>query len=539
VRRGNTLAVAKDDDARILDLAVKRGLIDNVSAREAVFHYRAAKTSGQNVSLVKHLIDNGLITQFQADELLAPAPQAPPAAPAAPAKPKLDPARPLERGDIIGGYRIMDKIGEGAMGAVYRAVQVALDRRVALKLLPQRLAGNKQYLERFLREAKVVARLEHPNIVRAIDAGEADGIYYFAMEIVEGRSLETILEDVSALAEEQAIDLALQATRGLAYAHKSNLIHRDIKPENILVTHDGVIKIADLGLARSVEDEQDMKLTQQGMALGTPHYVSPEQAQAMEVDIRTDIYALGITLYRAVAGVLPFDDNDPVKVIAMRLVSDPLPVRQINENVSRELEQVIMSMTAKDREDRYPNPMVLLHDLERVAAGARPEFAGASRSQRMKIVEAARNSKDTRVMPSAVFRIPRQRGSVVMSLVGGVLLGGVLGALGGIFLAPGGTSPEPAAGRRDALVTSALVEALREHHSLAARLLEQAQSPETGDDLRALTLLIEKSELVYKARQAELKGKSNEAFDIYQKALKIDESPLVRGYLERLENRSR
>jgi hypothetical protein len=274
------------------------------------------------------------------------------------------------------------------------------------------------------------------------------------------------------------------------------------------------------------------------MALGTPHYVSPEQAQAMEVDIRTDIYALGITLYRAVAGVLPFDDDDPVKVIAMRLVNEPAPVRTVNENVSRELEQVIALMTAKDREDRYPDPMVLLHDLERVAAGARPEFAGASRSQRMKIIEEARKTKDSRVMPSAVFRMPRQRTNIVLPIVGGLVLGLVFGMAGGMFLAQP-DEPDPAIEQREALVTSALVEALREHHSQATRLIAEATTPESDDDVEALGLLIEKSELVYKARQAELKGKADEAFSIYQKALKIDESPVVRAYLERIGVKSK
>jgi hypothetical protein len=515
---------------RVLDLAVKRGLLDHVSAREVNFKIADAKRRGENVSVAEHLVKAGLITQFQADELAAP--EKPAAA---------EPKKALGRGDVIGGFRVMDMIGEGAMGAVYRAVQVNLDRTVALKILPERFAGSKTFLDRFLREAKVAARLEHPNVVRAIDAGEREGRYYFAMELVEGRSLERILQDLTYLTEEQAVDLAVQATRGLVCAWKNGLIHRDIKPENILVTHDGVVKIADLGLAKSVEAPSDARLTQEGIAVGTPHYISPEQAQALDVDIRTDIYALGIMLYRAVSGVLPFDDTDAVRVVAMRLHRDPLPVRQVNENVSRNLEMVIETMTARNRDDRYPDPMVLLYDLERVSIGERPDYAGGNDASKTRVLEAAHKLTDTRVsvaVPKRTQKAPPwlavglSAAVGVVALVAGILIGGALSSAG--------TQLEQAQilATHEAALKSAMVSAVVGKYEDARAALDRLRGRADAAETDLLKKLVDRSELIHKARQAGLDGKQEEAFDLYQSALEIDNDPAVMAYLQELATHS-
>jgi serine/threonine-protein kinase len=525
--RSNTLAVALDNDSRVADLAVKRGLVDDAMTQECLRGMADARRRGESISLAGLMVRRGLITKYQASELNAA-------------------AATTGQGELIGGFRIIDKLGEGAMGAVYMAVQLALDRVVALKVLPERLAHNPEYIERFLREAKVAARLEHTNVVRAIDIGESHGKYYFAMELVEGRSLESVLRERGSLAEEEAVDVALQATHGLVCAWRNGLIHRDIKPDNLLVTYEGVVKIADLGLAKGVSSSEDKPLTQEGTTLGTPHYISPEQAMAEDVDIRTDIYALGVTLYRMLTGAFPFGGDTPVKIVTARLAADAKPVREVNPKATREIEQVVRTMMARKRDDRYPDPLVLLYDLELVARGERPEFASGRTSVRNRVVDSAHDKLPARhTFFSAPMRTLRRRPglAVAMASVALATVGGIVGTavvLGRGTGAPAAAAPaveEPAepSALYDALVRSALAKAVDGEHDEALALLDQALGVKdaSGDEgLEDLRRRILRAKLIEEARDAEIAGRPADAMGLYERALEIAADAKLRERVE-------
>ena len=525
--RSNTLAVALDNDSRVADLAVKRGLADDATTQECLRAMADARRRWESISLAGLMVRRGLITKYQASELTAA-------------------AATTGQGELIGGFRIIDKLGEGAMGAVYMAVQLALDRVVALKVLPERLAGNQEYIERFLREAKVAARLEHTNVVRAIDIGESHGKYYFAMELVEGRSLESVLSERGSLAEEEAVDVALQATHGLVCAWQNGLIHRDIKPDNLLVTYDGVVKIADLGLAKGVSVPEDKRLTQEGTTLGTPHYISPEQALAEDVDIRTDIYALGVTLYRMLTGTLPFGGDTPVKIVTARFAADAKPVREINPKVTREIEQVVETMMARKRDDRYPDPLVLLYDLELVARGERPEFASGRTSVRTRAVDSAHDKlpgrrsfftapiKTLSRRPALAIAVASLALATIGGIVGTVLLLG-RGTAVPVADAPGVEGPAEPAALYDALVKTALTKAVDGEHDEALALLDQALGVKdaSGDEgLEDLKKRILRAKLIEEARDAEAAGRPADARQLYERALEMADDAKLRERVE-------
>ena len=273
----------------------------------------------------------------------------------------------------IGGFELHEQIGRGGMGAVYRATQVNIGRTVAVKLMRPKLARERRHLERFLREARASAKLSHPNIVQGIDAGQDKGYYYFAMEYVDGDSLRKRIGRDGALPEDTCIDIGAQMARALEHAAKFGMVHRDVKPENIFIEHaSSVAKLGDLGLVKSVATT-DTSITQTGVALGTPNYISPEQARGDErIDIRTDIYSLGATLYHAATGTLPFK-GDSAPVIMSHHLSTPIePPHQRNPKVSVRFSRVIQKMMAKKPEHRYQTPAELREDLERVGQGEQP-----------------------------------------------------------------------------------------------------------------------------------------------------------------------
>ena len=272
----------------------------------------------------------------------------------------------------LGQFQILDKIGEGGMGAVYRGIQVSLHRPVAIKLLPETLAQNQSFIERFHREARAAAALNHPNIIQVYDAGEQDGIHYFAMELVDGETLSNKVERDGPMHESEAIAVAMCVSAALQHAWtKARLIHRDIKPDNIIVTTDGMVKVCDLGLAKSVG--QDSNLTVSGTMMGTPHYIAPEQACGeAEVDTRADIYSLGSSLFFLLTGKPPFHADSSMAVM-YKHVNEPLPdPRKLNPKLSNSVVRVLKKMTAKDPADRYQDMLELYNDLERVYQGLAP-----------------------------------------------------------------------------------------------------------------------------------------------------------------------
>ncbi|MGA2265038.1 MAG: protein kinase [Phycisphaerae bacterium] len=272
----------------------------------------------------------------------------------------------------IPGYRILEKLGSGAMAHVFKARQLSLDRLVAIKVLPRQLSENAEYVERFYKEGKAAAKLNHANIVQAIDVGEANGFHYFVMEYVDGHTLHDELMAQKVFSEKDALAVIIQIAKALEHAHKHGLIHRDIKPKNIMITKEGVAKLADMGLAR-VADDAAVAQREAGRAFGTPYYISPEQIRGeVDVDFRADIYSLGATLYHLVTGRVPFEGPSPQAVMMKHLKEPLVPPDHINTALSAGLGEVVEVMMAKDRDRRYASTSDLLLDLEAIQAGQPP-----------------------------------------------------------------------------------------------------------------------------------------------------------------------
>ena len=230
-------------------------------------------------------------------------------------------------GKQFGPYTLTEKIGEGGMAEVYKGYQRSLNRYVAIKVLRGELARDQEFVTRFQREALAVAKLNHPNILHVYDAGVMDGVYYIAMDYVEGGSLKELIQR-GPLGIEQAVSLTIQLADALDYAHRHDLIHRDVKPSNVLMTSDGRPLLTDFGIAKVLH--ADSHLTRTGTAIGTPEYMAPEQLQGQQVDGRADIYALGVVLFEMLAGWSPFSAPTPMAAMYKQMNEPPPPLRQIN-----------------------------------------------------------------------------------------------------------------------------------------------------------------------------------------------------------------
>ncbi|HKD99831.1 MAG TPA: serine/threonine-protein kinase [Planctomycetota bacterium] len=278
-----------------------------------------------------------------------------------------------ERFPRIPGIQILEKLGAGGVGTVYLARHETLNRLVAVKILRRELAGNRLYVERLRREARLSARLDHPNVVKGLDLGEIEGLPYFVMEFVDGKSLKTVLRERGKLEEDEIVEVGLQIARALDHAYRHGVVHRDIKPGNVILARDGTVKVADLGLARRPDDAS---VTKDGTTLGTPHYVSPEQARdPVSADARSDLYSVGATLFHAATGSPPFDAETVGGVLAQ--VLDDATVAEVPPaaDVGRNLALVLRRLLAKDPARRYQTPFDLIRDLERVRRNERPDVS--------------------------------------------------------------------------------------------------------------------------------------------------------------------
>ena len=272
----------------------------------------------------------------------------------------------------IPGYKILGKLGAGAMAVVYKARQVSLDRTVAVKVLPKRFSENPDYVSRFYKEGRAAAKLNHNNIVQAIDVGEAGGYHYFVMEYVEGKTIYDDLAAGKVFSEDAAIDIILQVAQALAHAHHKGLIHRDVKPKNIMINKAGVIKLADMGLARETSDIKAAE-SEAGKAFGTPYYIAPEQIRGeLEIDARADIYSLGCTLYHMITGRVPFQADNPSDVMRKHLKEPLIPPDHINTTLSAGISEVVEVAMAKKKQDRYNTAEELIEDLEAIRKGESP-----------------------------------------------------------------------------------------------------------------------------------------------------------------------
>ncbi|MFW6108672.1 MAG: protein kinase domain-containing protein [bacterium] len=312
----------------------------------------------------------------------------------------------------IAGYEVLGRIGKGGMGTVHEARQISMDRPVALKILAQRLADSEEFVARFLREARSAAKLRHPHIVQAIDVGQAEGCYYFAMELVDGEGLSALVRRDGPPDQEQALRWMKQVCSALVAAHKAGIVHRDIKPSNVLVDREGQVRVADFGLAHELQDEAG--LTADGKALGTPGYVAPEIARGGEGDARSDLYSLGATFFHVLAGRPPFEGQTSGQTV-LKQVSEPAPaLAEAAPGVDRRLCRIIDRLLAREPEARYPSAQALLDELEALGTLRRRPTAAPTAPARARRAEVAFH--------------PRRRGrhQSIGALVGSVVVAAVM-----------------------------------------------------------------------------------------------------------------
>ncbi|MGD0392077.1 MAG: Stk1 family PASTA domain-containing Ser/Thr kinase [Acidimicrobiales bacterium] len=347
-------------------------------------------------------------------------------------------------------YELIHLIARGGMAEVYRAHDRLLDRPVALKVLFPELSIDRSFVERFRREAQAAANLSHPNIVPVFDWGEDSGTYFIVMEFVDGRPLSSILKTAGSLSAERTADVGAHVAAALGYAHKHGVIHRDVKPGNVLITDEGQVKVTDFGIARAINTEES--LTQTGAVMGTATYFSPEQAEGIGVDSRSDIYSLGVVLFEMVTGRPPFLGDTPVAVASKHVRDHPPAPRELNPAIPPTFEAIILKAMAKDPAHRYRTAEELRADLLRFNEGrsvlAMDESttllaaAGATR-----VVGAVSDADQTRAVPAAKdtpVEEPGEDGSnrtrtyaivlailIVLLLGAGFLLARNLGYLGG------------------------------------------------------------------------------------------------------------
>ena len=275
----------------------------------------------------------------------------------------------------IPGYQLFGRLGAGAMATVYKGRQVSLDRYVAIKILPKKFCHMPKFVKRFYAEGRAAAKLNHPNIVAALDVGRLGDIHYFVMEYVEGHTIYEHMVTDGPYLEPESLRIGIQVANALNHAHQAGLIHRDVKPKNILITREGVAKLADMGLARAVTDREAAE-AEAGKACGTPYYISPEQIRgAVNIDYRADIYGFGAMLYHMVTGKVPFEGREVSEILKKHLREPLVPPDQVNPELSEGICTIIELCMAKDSAKRYAATTDLIEDLQAVANGQEPAQA--------------------------------------------------------------------------------------------------------------------------------------------------------------------
>jgi len=334
-------------------MAIDQGLCTDKELQQSLEELQN-RSSADPAILQDLMVELGYITESQADRLKTGIKESKAAA------------------HQIPGYKIVGKLGAGAMAVVYKARQLSLNRMVAIKILPKRFTENPEYVERFYKEGQAAGRLNHPNIVQAIDVGEAGGYHYFVMEYVEGKTISDDLSAGKVFEETEALDMIIQVANALGHAHALSLIHRDVKPKNIMISNSGAIKLADMGLARATTDIEAAQ-SEAGKAYGTPYYIAPEQIRGkIDIDGRADIYGLGATLYHMLTGRVPFMAEDSADVMRKHLKEKLIPPDHINTLLSAGVSEVIEIMMAKKKENRYNDIEELLVDLNALREGQTP-----------------------------------------------------------------------------------------------------------------------------------------------------------------------
>ena len=314
-------------------------------------------------------------------------------------------------GSLLGGFRLEEELGRGGMGVVYKAHELALNRKVALKVLSPRLSSDPEFIQRFKREAQAIAALNHFNIVSILSYGEERGSYYFAMEYIRGKDLGRILEEKRIIPVEEALSITAQVAGALGEAGARGMVHRDLKPSNIMVDETGRVRVTDFGVAHL--ESSGTQLTRTGLFLGTPEFASPEQARGGTLDVRSDIYSLGAVLYRMLSGRPPFTGESPIAVV-VKVATEPVtPIGEVNPSVPEPIRRLIDKMMAKDVQERCQTPEELVEAIDRCRSSLQ---VGASPPARKISPQAAKPA------------VPPRRWTSV------AVLGGIVGVALAVFL---------------------------------------------------------------------------------------------------------
>jgi eukaryotic-like serine/threonine-protein kinase len=330
-----------------------------------------------------------------------------------------------ERGDFvrIGGYDITGKLGDGGLGTVYKARQISMSRDVALKVLHKKWLADEEFKKRFLLEARLAGRLSHQNLIQVYDVGRDRGLYYFSMEFVDGETLEDMIEREGPLDIPRAMDVTLQVLRAVTYIKRFDIVHRDIKPSNVMINRSGLVKLGDFGFVKS---KIDHAISTEGEVLGTPDYISPEQAMGMEnIDWRSDQYSLGCSLYHQLTGKPPYEGSGSA-VMRQHIKADLPDPRIYNAKLPESVVQLMEKMLAKDPNDRYQTTQELFEDLELIKMGQDPAAqrldAGKStiiRAFKAEQVKAKRAKNEVEILQDELNRMRR-------FMIGAFILAGML-----------------------------------------------------------------------------------------------------------------
>ena len=338
--------MATKEEVELAVKAIKAGFLTKEQLAPAMMKQDALAKQGQQAKLFQILVDQKAMTvqQFQLlqQELAAPGTKSLPA-------------------DPIPGFKITGKLGTGGMAIVYRATDSMDNAEVALKIMKPAHMKNPRFVAQFHREAELLEKFDHPNIVKGFQHGMVNGLEYFAMEIVDGPSMREIVEKNGPLTEERALKYTIQVAEAVHYTHGQGIVHRDIKPENILLSPDDDVRLIDLGFAKPIGSQEEPE----GTTSGTPQYMSPEQAQGQaSIDVRSDLYSLGATLYHMVLGDVPFKGGDNMEVMAAQVLTDLQTSETKGGKISRMMHYFLEKLMAKDKEIRYQTPAEAIEDMK-------------------------------------------------------------------------------------------------------------------------------------------------------------------------------
>ena len=334
-------------------------------------------------------------------------------------------------------YEILEQIGQGGMAYVYKAKDLRLDRYVAVKVLKNEFMENEEFLKKFLREAQADAKLAHPNIVNVYDVGIQDGYYYIVMEYIDGSTLKKYIKTKKRITAQETVAIISAVASGLAHAHNNNIIHRDVKPHNILLTSSKMAKVADFGIARAITSST---VTATEEALGSVHYISPEQARGGFLDVRSDLYSLGIMMYEMLTGELPYDADTPVAVALKHVQNNVEAPSGIIKTIPENLNQIVLNLTRRKADDRYQSAEDLLNDLKLVEGNPNakilPTYDTADHSMPKKIKKATNKKTKERK------RVFKNKRILVIFILCAVSLGIIASFLLANYIAPKVTVPD-------------------------------------------------------------------------------------------------